>query len=123
MTRRRRGVSAMFYTTVALDALATAATDVQGIGFALTEANAAAAPATTGVLAAGADEVSAAIASLFSGQALTYQTLSAQAAKFHAQFVQTLSWAGNSYAATEAANASPLASVGQDLQSAIQTVL
>ena len=45
---------------------------------------------TTGVMVAAADEVSAAIASLFSGHAKTYQALSAQVEAFHAQFVQAL---------------------------------
>lgn len=51
------------------DRLATAATDLAGLGSTITEANAAAAAATTGVLPAAADEVSAAIAALFGSQA------------------------------------------------------
>jgi hypothetical protein len=39
------------------DTLATAAADAAGIGSSLTEANAAAAASTTGVIAAGGDEV------------------------------------------------------------------
>ena len=61
------------------------------------------------VLPAAADEVSAAIAALFSGQAQEFQALGAQAAAFHEQFVQALRGAGGAYAAAEAANASPLA--------------
>jgi PPE-repeat protein len=60
---------------------------------------AAAAP-TTGIVAAGADEVSAAVAALFSAHATEYQALSTSAAAFHEQFVQTLQAAGGSYAAT-----------------------
>jgi PE family len=45
------------------------------------------------VVAAAGDEVSAAIASLFSGHAQAYRSLSAQAAVFHAQFVRALSGA------------------------------
>ena len=63
---------------------------------------------TTTVVAAAEDEVSAAIASLFSGHAQEYQALSAQAAAFHSQFVQTLNAAAGAYAAAEATNASPL---------------
>jgi len=74
----------------------------------ISEANAAAAARTTEVVAAAGDEVSAAIASLFSSHARDFQALSAQAAAFHSQFVQALAGAGNSYAATEAANASLL---------------
>ena len=53
---------------------------------------------TAGVLAAGADEVSAAVASMFSGYANTFQGLSAQASSFHEQFVRASATAGNSYA-------------------------
>ncbi|ETW21578.1 hypothetical protein MGAST_25005, partial [Mycobacterium gastri 'Wayne'] len=67
-----------------------AASDLANIGSSISVANAAAQLPTTAVLAAGADEVSAAIASLFSTHAQAYQTLSAQAAAFHAQFVQAL---------------------------------
>lgn len=65
------------------DMLSAAARDLQNIGATLTEANAAAAGQTTGVLAAGADEVSAAIAAMFGGHARAFQALSAQAAAFH----------------------------------------
>jgi hypothetical protein len=47
--------------------LAAAAKDVAGIGSALGEVNAATAASTTGAVAAGADEVSAAVASLLPG--------------------------------------------------------
>jgi hypothetical protein len=80
-------------------------------------ANAAAAAPITGVIAAVADEVSAAIASLFSGHGQQFQALSTQAAAFHTQFVQALTSAGSSYAAAEAANASPLLAVVQGAQS------
>ena len=49
--------------------VASAATDLSNIGSTLTAANAVAAAPTTGVLAAAEDEVSAAIASVFSGPA------------------------------------------------------
>ncbi|EUA88758.1 PE family protein [Mycobacterium ulcerans str. Harvey] len=45
---------------------------------------------TTAVLAAGADEVSAVIAALFAAHGQAYQTLSAQAAQFHDQFVAAM---------------------------------
>ncbi|OOK64833.1 PE family protein [Mycobacterium kansasii] len=64
---------------------------------------------------AAADEISAAITALFANHAWTYQMLSRQANVFHAQFVEALSAASASYAATEAANASPLEAVVQDL--------
>jgi len=79
-----------------------AATDLANIGSTLTTANAAAAATTTEVLAAGADEISAGVAALFGAQGQAYQALSAQAAAFHAQFVQALNAGAGSYAATEA---------------------
>ena len=80
----------MSFVTAAPEALAAAAGNLAGIESALSAANAAARADTTAVLAAGADEVSAAIAAAFSGHAQGYQALSAQAAAFHDQFVQTL---------------------------------
>ena len=57
--------------------------------------------------AAGPDEVSAAIARLFSSHAQEYAALAAQASAFHEQFMQALAAAGSVYAATEAATATP----------------
>jgi hypothetical protein len=54
----------MSYLSAAPEFLASAATDLANIGSALTDANAAAAAPTTGLLAAGADEVSTVVASL-----------------------------------------------------------
>ncbi|EFD57801.1 PE-PGRS family protein [Mycobacterium tuberculosis T92] len=109
-SRRERG-PAMEYLIAAQDVLVAAAADLEGIGSALAAANRAAEAPTTGLLAAGADEVSAAIASLFSGNAQAYQALSAQAAAFHQQFVRALSSAAGSYAAAEAAMPPPMQAV------------
>jgi triacylglycerol lipase len=98
----------MSYVIAAPEMLAAAAADVAGIGSSLSEANAAAAARTTGVLAAAEDEVSAAIAALFSAHGQGFQALSTQAAAFHAQFVQALKSSAGSYASTEAANLSAL---------------
>ena len=103
----------MSYVIAAPDMLAAAAADVAGIGLSLSEAHAAAAGPTTGILAAAEDEVSAAIASLFSSHGTAFQALSAQAADFHSQFVQALNSAGGTYAAAEAANAGLLQTVAQ----------
>ena len=92
-----------------------AATDLANIGSTIRAADAAAASPTTGVLAAGADEVSAAVAALFGAHGQAYQAMSAQAAAFHNQFVQLLNSGAGEYAAAEAANASPLRSVQQDV--------
>ena len=84
----------MSFVIAAPEMVTSAATDLASIGSTISAANAAAAAPTTGVLAAAEDEVSAAIASLFSGHGQAFQALSAQAAAFHAQFVQTLNAAG-----------------------------
>ncbi len=51
------------------------------------------------LLAAGADEVSAAVAAVFSSYAQQYQALSAAAAAFHDQFVRALAAGAGAYAA------------------------
>jgi PE family len=99
--------------------VAGAASDLASIGSTISSANAAALAPTSGVLAAGADEVSATIAALFDAHAQAYQALSAQAALFHQQFVQLMSDGGTQYALTEAANASPLQTVEQSVTSGI----
>jgi hypothetical protein len=95
--------------------LSSAALDLMGINDALGRARSAAAGPTTGLVAAAGDEVSAAIASLFSRQAQQFQALGEKAAVFHTQFVQGLSAAGGAYAASEAANAPPLQTVEEDI--------
>ncbi|HWS91749.1 MAG TPA: PE family protein [Mycobacterium sp.] len=92
----------MSFLFAAPETLATAASDLAGIGSTLGTANAAAAAPTTGVLASAADEVSAQVAALLSQHGLGYQQISAQIAKFHDQFVQTLSAGANAYTAAEA---------------------
>lgn|GEM_PF-1432589 len=88
--------------------LAEAATGVGHIGATIDAAHAAAAARTTSLLPAAADEVSTAIAGVFSDYASAYQTLTARAAAFHAQFGQALAAGATAYAGTEATNASPL---------------
>ena len=70
----------MSFVIAAPETVASAAADVAGIGSSLSAANVAVAAPTTRVLAAAGDEVSAAIASLFSSHGQEYQALSAQAA-------------------------------------------
>lgn len=86
------------------DVVIAAATDLAGIGTTINNASVAAAAPTVGVVAAGADEVSAAIAAIFGSHAQQYQSMSAQASILHSQFVKTLTAAGNAYAGAEAAN-------------------
>jgi PE family len=98
----------MSHVIAAPEMMTAAARDLSNIGSALTAAKAAAAAPTTGVLAAAADEVSAAIAALFSAHGQGFQALGAQAAAFHEKFVQALTATAGSYAGAEAANVSAL---------------
>ncbi|MGV7654278.1 PE family protein, partial [Mycobacterium kansasii] len=70
--------------------LSYAATDLASIGSSISAAGNTAAGPTTALLAAGADDVSAAVAALFGSYGQTYQTVSAQMASLHQQFVQGL---------------------------------
>ncbi|RFZ13576.1 PE family protein [Mycobacterium marinum] len=97
----------MSFVVASPEYVAAAASDLADIGSALSTANAAAAP-TIEVLAAGADEVSAAIAAFFGAHAQSYQALSEQASAFHLQFVQAMTAGAGAYAGAEAVNASPL---------------
>ncbi|OBI82789.1 PE family protein [Mycobacterium sp. 1245805.9] len=99
--------------------LAAAASDLANIGSTISSANVAALGPTSGVLAAGADEVSASIAALFGAHAEVYQALSAQASLFHQEFVNLMSSGGVQYALAEATNASPLQTVEQGAASAL----
>jgi len=81
----------MSYVVAVPEFVSSAASNLSNIGSGLNAANAAAAVPTTAVVAAAEDEVSAAIASLFSGHGQAYQALSAEAAAFHGQFVRALS--------------------------------
>ena len=92
----------MSYLIAAPELMADAALNLANIGSTIGSANLAAAVATTGVLPAAADEVSASISALFSQHALSYQQLSAQAEAFHQLFVQTMNAGAGTYAAAEA---------------------
>jgi hypothetical protein len=95
----------MSFVTTEPEMLAAAAGALQSIGSTMSAQNAAAAPATIGVVPAAADEVSALTAAQFAAHARMYQAFSAQAEVMHALFATTLKAGGGSYAATEAANA------------------
>src|SRR5437764_1441921 len=94
----------MSFVIVAPEMVTAAAADLARIGSTVTAANSAAAAPMTGVLAAGADEVSTAFASLFSGFGAEYQAASEAATAFHNQFVQSLNSGAFAYASAEAAN-------------------
>jgi PE family len=95
----------MSLVTVAPESVGQAAGELASIRSALTEATAAAAAPTTGVLAPAADEISAAITALFGSHAQEFQALSAQAATFHDQFVGLLNAGAGAYVSSELANA------------------
>ncbi len=100
----RLGVRVSFLNAVP-ESVSGAAGDLLNLGSNIGAANAAAQVPTASVLAAGDDEVSAAVAQLFSGHAAAYQALAAQASNFHNQFVQLLSGGSAQYASAEASNA------------------
>src|SRR5262249_31912346 len=110
----------MSYVIAAPETMTSAATDLASLGSTLGAARAAAATQTTGVLASAEEEVSAAIAAVFSAHGQGFQALGAQAAAFHDQFVQALTAGAGSYVSADAANAAaftatPAQTVQQDL--------
>jgi PE family len=86
------------------EALATAAGHLTGAGSAMVAQNVAAAPATTSIPPAAADEVSALTATQFNAHAAIYQAVSAQATAVHELFIAILNASADAYATTEAAN-------------------
>lgn len=95
----------MSILNVVPDVMNAAAGNLAEIGSAMSAANAAAAPPTTGLVAMAADQVSAAVTAAFATHAQDYQALSAKMAAFHDQFVRTLSNGAGAYLGAEIANA------------------
>jgi hypothetical protein len=95
----------MSFVTIAPEYVEAAAQDLASIGSSLRGATSAAAAPTTGLAAAGADEVSAAIAALFGNHGQQFQALVARASAFHEQFVGLLNSGAGAYLSTEVANA------------------
>jgi PE family len=95
----------MTFVTAQPEILLGAATTLSGIGAAVSSQNSASAAPTTGVMPAAADEISALTAAQFAAHAQMYQAVSAQATAIHEQFVSNLAMSANSYAVTEAVNA------------------
>ncbi|WP_204809219.1 PE family protein [Mycobacterium riyadhense] len=85
-----------------------AAADLSVLGSTISAASAAAASATTGLASAGQDEVSAAIAGLFSEHGRQYQVLAGRVAGFHEQFSAVLAASAGGYAGAEASAAQGL---------------
>lgn len=86
------------------EALLYAVGQLETLSSALAAESAAAAPPTTAIAPAAADEISALQAGLFTAYGQLYQSVKAQVAAVHEQYVHTLSTSAGSYHATEAAN-------------------
>ncbi len=95
----------MSILNVVPDVMNAAAGNLAEIGSAMSAANAAAAPPTTGLVAMAADQVSAAVTAVFATHAQDYQALSAKMVAVHDQFVRTLSNGAGAYLGAEIANA------------------
>ncbi|MDP7704521.1 PE-PPE domain-containing protein [Mycobacterium sp. TY815] len=93
---------------VAPEFITTAVTDIANIGSTVSAASAAAAAPTTGLLAAAADEVSAAIANFFGTHGQEFQSFVGQVEAFQSSFRQTLAEAANAYVQTEIASAAAI---------------
>lgn len=102
----------MAFVLAAPQALTDAAANVADIGSSLNAATAGAAEQTSSLPAAAADEVSAAVAELFSSHGQEFQHLSAAAATFHDKFTQTLAAGADTYKTAEAGIARTLAGSG-----------
>ncbi|MFV0496452.1 PE domain-containing protein [Mycobacterium sp.] len=101
--------------------LSSAAAGVADVGSSVGAANMAASVPTGAVAAAAGDEVSEAVAALFSSYAREYQAIGAQVSAFHGRFVQALQAAGAGYAAAETVNAGPLQVVADGVLEVINT--
>ncbi|ORB88687.1 PecA family PE domain-processing aspartic protease [Mycobacterium persicum] len=99
----------MSYVSLAPELATVATTDLTRIGSAISAANTAAAAPTTALLVAGADDVSAVMATLFAEYGRQYQAMAAQVAASYDQFTRSVVAGVNAYAAAEAANITRLA--------------
>ena len=113
----------MRYVTTAPETLASTAADVERIGTAISQAGSAAAGPTSGLLAPAADEVSAAVTTLFGGYGQAYQAAVRQAVAFHGEFTQALTAAGSAYAQAEAGNAALMSGASNAVNASVQTLL
>lgn len=92
----------MSFVTTQPAIVAATVGSLQAIGSGIGAKNSAAAKPTTELIPAATDEVSA-LTTQFAMHATMYQTISAEAAAAHQQFVSTLSSGAAAYAATVAA--------------------
>ncbi|EFD60327.1 predicted protein [Mycobacterium tuberculosis EAS054] len=93
----------MSFVIAAPEVIAAAATDLASLGSSISAANAAAAANTTALMAAGADEVSTAIAALFGAHGQAYPGAQRPSAGVSCPVAQALTSGGGAYAAAEAA--------------------
>ncbi|WP_261879152.1 PE family protein, partial [Mycobacterium marinum] len=105
----------MSFVWVSPELVSAAAADVAGIGLAVGAANTAAAAATTELLAAGGDEVSAAIAELFGMYGRDYQRIAVEAAGFHARVAALLGAGADSYGWAESSGVLSLQGLQRDV--------
>jgi len=111
------------FVIAAPDIVTAAARNLAGNACTIEEATAAAAVHTTGVAAAGADEVSIALSQLFGTFGQRFQALSAQAAAFHNQFVSLLNDGAAAYLETEIANSSGVAAATDPILGGLGPIL
>ncbi|OBK28849.1 hypothetical protein A5634_19605 [Mycobacterium asiaticum] len=109
----------MSYVIATPDLLIKAAADAAGIRSSIRSANLAALARTSTLVAAASDEVSVAIATLFSGHAEAYEAASIRVAASYEQFLHALGNASAAYATAEAINAGPLQPVVDGVLGAI----
>ncbi len=95
----------MSYVITEPELVQGAAQDLAGIRESLAEATSTVAGPTTAIAAAGQDEISIAIASLFGNFGQEFHALNAQAQAFHAEFEGLVSGGASAYISAEAANA------------------
>jgi hypothetical protein len=91
--------------SVAPDLVSEASGKLENLCSALRSASAAAATQTTAIAAPAADQVSTAVAALLGTHGQEFQTLNAQAAAFHDEFVNRLSGGAAQYEGAELGNA------------------
>ncbi|QLL05864.1 PecA family PE domain-processing aspartic protease [Mycobacterium vicinigordonae] len=97
------------------DLLSTATTELANIGTTVHLSNTSAFVGTTGLAAASADEISVALASMFTEYGQQYQALAQQFAASYEQFLPRLLEAAQAYAAAETAIVNHLASSASHL--------
>jgi len=110
----------MSYVITEPELVQGAAQDLAGIRESLVEATATVSGPTTAIAAAGQDEISIAIASMFGNFGQEFQVLNAQVQAFHAEFETLLTSGAAAYLGAEAANAGQvLTNAGNGLNGAV----